>query len=249
MKKNFTSDNFYSENYNSKDWREQREKDAIYLVNRIRDFKVLTNKSKVLDAGCGSGELAVTIKKQYNAEVYGMDLNKVAVQHAIKRGVKANIVDLDKKWPHKNNFFDCVTATEIIEHVINPDHLLLEAKRVLKPGGYVVIQTPNLACWFNRVIFLFGYQPFFTEVSTIDKTIGLRFTQNLTPRRETLGHIRVFTLFALKDILEMHGFDIIGTQGNTVYYLPKYMAPFDKLFSYIPWLATDMTVVAKKRNR
>jgi len=102
---------------------------------------------------------------------------------------------------------------------------LKEAFRVLKTDGYLVITTPNLAAWFNRLIFLFGYQPFFLEPSTKDKTVGLGFTRRLMPNRKPVGHIRCFTLKALKDILVLHGYKIVLVKGNTGYYLPNFMRP------------------------
>ena len=117
----------------------------------------------------------------------------------------------------------------------------------LKKDGYFYISTPNLASWFNRVIFLFGYQPFFTEISNEDKTLGLKFTQAFTKNRAPLGHIRVFTLKGLIDLLEYHGFVIMNKYGGKIEYLPRFMKPFDKFFSNFPYLASDLFVVARKK--
>lgn len=243
----FRSDEFYDKKYDDTAWLTQREKDGVALINRISELQVFKKGDKMLDAGCGSGDMAKAIMERYKVIAYGTDLNKVAIRRANGVGIKAKIANLDEKWPYENSFFNSIVAAEIIEHVVNPDNFLSEAKRVLKKNGHLVITTPNLAAWFNRLIFLFGFQPFFTEVSTIDKTMGLKFTRSLTPNRETMGHIRVFTLRALKDMLEMHGFEIVSAKGSTVYYLPKYMVPFDYLFKYTPSLSTDMTIVAKKK--
>jgi len=61
---------------------------------------------------------------------------------------------------------DLITALEVIEHLVNTDHVLREVYRVLKKGGHFLITTPNLAGWINRITILFGYQPYNTEVST-----------------------------------------------------------------------------------
>lgn len=245
--KDYTSDAFYSEKYDERDWRDQRMKDARYLISQVRQLNPFWEKCKVLDAGCGSGDLGVELIRQFQVDCYGMELNDVAIKHANKRGVNAKKVDLDGRWLYDDGFFDVVTGTEIIEHVINPDHFILEAKRVLKPNGLLILTTPNISAWFNRIIFLFGYQPFFTEVSTVDKTIGLQFTRKLTPNRKPMGHIRCFTLKALKEILEMHGFEIVLVKGNEVYYLPKYMNIFDKyIFRFFPGFSSDVTVVGRK---
>lgn len=246
-KKTITSNNFYTKKYTEQKWLQQRKEDAQTLLNKIAGLELFQPNSKVLDAGCGSGNLANEVSKRYGSMVYGIDLNEVAVQKAKELGIEVKVGDLDQTWPYADSSFDVVTAAEIIEHVINPDHFLNEARRVLKKGGHLVITTPNLAAWFNRLIFLFGYQPFFLEASTVDKTIGLKFTRKFTPNKTPVGHTRCFTLKALKDILELHGYQIILVKGNTGYYLPKFMKPLDQFFSFFPNLATDLTVVAKKQ--
>ncbi|GIW59910.1 MAG: hypothetical protein KatS3mg087_0976 [Patescibacteria group bacterium] len=245
-KQQITQDNFYSEKYANSAWLNQREKDAHELLTRISSQDLFQSTTKVLDVGCGSGDLGKVLLQKYQCEVHGIDLNQVGIDRANQLGMHAQLADLDERWPYPDHTFDVVTAAEIIEHVLNTDNFLQEAFRVLKPGGSLVIMTPNLTCWFNRIIFLAGYQPFFTEVSTIDKTIGLSFTRNLTDVRAPVGHIRVFAYRALIELLQYHKFQISFRKGATVYYLPWYMDFFDYFFSKIPSLCTDITVVAKK---
>lgn len=86
---------------------------------------------------------------------------------------------------------------DVIEHLFDIDRLLFEVKRMLKPGGIAVITTSNLASWYNRLSLLFGWQPFWTEVST-KFVIG----NPLRERRAKCGGImpsgqRIFTPLAL----------------------------------------------------
>lgn len=245
-KKDYIAENFYSTKYKDQEWLNQREKDAIALLERINSVVRFNSKNIILDAGCGSGDMGKVLIRKHNAKVYGIDMNKVAIRQAKSFGVHAKLADLDGKWPFTSKTFDFVIGAEIIEHVVNPDNFLREANRVLKNNGLVILTTPNLAAWLNRFIFLFGYQPFFLEASTVDKTIGLSFTRKLTPNRMPLGHIRCFTLKALKDLLDLHGYKIVLIKGSTVYYFPKYLAPLDYFFSFFPSLSTDLIIVAKK---
>lgn len=130
---------------------------------------------------------------------------------------------------------------------VDPDKMILQAKRVLKKNGKLIIWTPNLAAWFNRLIILFGMQPFFTEVSTKDKTVGMHYLSAFNPMKNPIGHIRVFTLPALEDILKLHGFKITYITGSLFLSLPKPLLFFDKLFSYFPSLASTIAVVAEKQ--
>lgn len=243
----FKGDKFYTKQYQDESWLHQRAKDARYLISQIREIKIFNSDDKVLDVGCGSGDISQVLINTFGIEAYGIDLNKVAVVAAKKRGVRARIADLDSRWPFPDEYFDSIVGTEIIEHVINPDYFLIEAHRLLKVGGFLILTTPNLAAWFNRIIFLFGYHPFFLEASTVDKTVGLGFTRRLTPNREPMGHIRCFTLKSIKDILELHNYEVILVKGSTAFYLPKFMKLFDKLFKMIPSLSTELIIVARKK--
>ena len=116
----------------------------------------------------------------------------------------------------------------------------------MKKGGYLYVSTPNLASWFNRLIFCLVINPF-TEISNMDKTLGIKFTQSLTQNRAPLGHIRVFTLRGLIDVLEYHGLEILAKYGGEITYLPRFMKPLDKFFSNFPNLSSDLFVVARKK--
>ena len=217
---------------------------ANYILNKLDDcFK---GKKSVLDIGCAEGVLGSEIKKRYGCDVFGMEINKYAIKQAQRLGIKVKMADLENKWPFPDNSFDVVMAAQIIEHVINTDNIILEANRVLKKGGLLIITTPNLANWFNRIIFLFGFQPFYTEISLKDKTLGLKFTRNFTKNREPIGHIRIFTLKGLIDLLEYHKLKIVAVKGGSIYYLPSFMKPLDKFFSVFPPLAADLILVSIK---
>lgn len=176
-----------------------------------------------------------------------MDINPQAVKIAKKQGINARVGDVEKKWNYPDEYFDIVIASHIIEHVVNPDQLILEAKRVLKKGGLFIVATPNLAAWFNRFLLLLGFQPFFTEVSTVDKTLGLKFTRKLTPVRNPLGHLRVFTIGSLKDILELYEFRILKIVSAEFLAFPPLLLFIDRFFSHFVTLASSIIIVGKKK--
>lgn len=234
-------DNYYSSGFNY----EGNKKYIDYLLLKLKGVS-FEGGNRILDVGCGIGLLGAILREKYNTTVYGIDRSKIAVKKAKEAGVLAKVSNIEKKWPFKNKGFDIVIAQQVIEHLINPDFFVEESKRVLKNGGFLIITTPNLGAWFNRILLLFGFQPFFTEVSTEDKTIGLTFTRFLTKVRNPLGHLRIFTLKALIDLLEFHHFNVVKTTGGSISYLPNFIKPVDKLFSLFPSLSSDLIVVAKK---
>lgn len=202
-----------------------------------------SSDKKVLDVACGISMLGKTFSK----EVYGLDMNPEAIRISQENGIKARLGDVEKKWNYPNNYFDIVIASHIIEHVVNPDQLILEAKRVLKRNGLLIVATPNLAAWFNRILILLGIQPFFSEVSTVDKTLGLKFTRRLTPLRNPLGHLRLFTLGSLRDILELHGFKIAKISSTEFGSFPFVLGFIDKIISNNASLASCIIIVGKKK--
>ena len=79
--------------------------------------------------------------------------------------------------------------SELIEHLVDTDSALDEALRVLKPGGSLLLSTPNLAAWYNRGLLALGVQPIFSEVS-------LRGVYG-RPGSVVAGHLHMFTRGAL----------------------------------------------------
>lgn len=231
---------YYSKSYID-DSTDRINKEWVKIVKSKLGIPFYPNK-KVLDIACGIS----TLGKIFSNDVYGFDINQEAVKVAQKNGIKARLGDVEKKWDYPDGCFDIVIASHIIEHVVNPDQLILEAKRVLKKNGILIVATPNLAAWFNRILLLLGFQPFFTEVSTVDKTLGLKFTRKLTQLRSPLGHLRIFTPGSLKEILELHGFRITKTAGAEFLSFPAPLLFIDRLSSHIVSLASNIIIIGKK---
>ena len=120
---------------------EDRQRKVLEIFSKYR-FE------RILDVGCGDGNFTVLIAKACKAkEVYGIEISEKGVELARKNGIKCYQLDVDAEdFPFEDNFFDAVTALELIEnHLYDPDHFLEEVHRVLKPNGIFVLSTPNLA--------------------------------------------------------------------------------------------------------
>lgn len=117
-------------------------------VNKINlNFLKLKPGGKVLDIGCSYGEQAMEIAKQ-GLQVYGIDSSKELVSQfklAAKKQ-KLNCVPIvgdATKMPYKQNQFNAVVATEIFEHIPNPQKAIEESYRVLIPGGRICVSVPT----------------------------------------------------------------------------------------------------------
>lgn len=97
-----------------------------------------------LDAGCAKGFL-LNIASQYGWEPFGFDISSYAIKEARSVCPRAHLLVLDAQspLPFPSDFFEVITACELIEHLTRPENFIKEAYRLLKPGGLLFITTPN----------------------------------------------------------------------------------------------------------
>jgi methionine biosynthesis protein MetW len=115
---------------------------------------------KVLDVGCGDGILGESLIREKNCEVFGLDVSEYALSFAQERGARVTQCDASTDtFPFADNTFDAVTMSCLLEHIMHPEHALLEARRVVKPSGKIVITIPNAAYITNRLSILLGNIP------------------------------------------------------------------------------------------
>jgi len=112
------------------------------VVNLIPKHK----KPSILDIGCGDGVLLWLISQRSFAQLFGIDTDQTSIKAARRkltdRGVKVTLKQANAyQLPFSPRSFDVVVATEIIEHLANPDKMLTQIKSVLKPNGKVIITT------------------------------------------------------------------------------------------------------------
>jgi SAM-dependent methyltransferase len=102
--------------------------------------------STILDAGCGSGEMAAQLM-QRGYDVWGLDLAEPMVRRARERcRVNRFRVGDIERIPFPDNTFDGVVSLGVLEYLDADARALKEIKRVLKPGGKAVVSTPNAVC-------------------------------------------------------------------------------------------------------
>lgn len=120
--------------------------DAPEQHKRI-DWMISMCCGSVLDIGCGNGMVTNFIIAQPHINkdrVVGLNLSKRELKYANKWGTKSKFVcGICEKLPFKDETFDCIVCGEIIEHIVNPENLLSECKRVLK-NGTLILTTPHI---------------------------------------------------------------------------------------------------------
>jgi ubiquinone/menaquinone biosynthesis C-methylase UbiE len=102
-----------------------------------------TRVSKVLDAGCGTGEMARELKGR-GYEVWGLDIAEPMIRYARERCGSGRFQAGDlEHLPFRDNTFDAVVCLGVVEYLETDERSLREIRRVLRPGGQAVISTPN----------------------------------------------------------------------------------------------------------
>ena len=144
----------------------------------------------VADIGGGAGEFTQLLRNQgYNTLLVDGNANSVATEQ--KKGSDAVQADLNVGL---NEIPDCsvdgAVSLEVIEHIVPAEHLLREIFRIVKPGGFVVISTPNFSYVLDRIAYLFG------------KDV-----------KEEGYHFRFYTKRKLRDMISAAGFEIVETQS------------------------------------
>jgi 2-polyprenyl-3-methyl-5-hydroxy-6-metoxy-1,4-benzoquinol methylase len=103
--------------------------------------RYFSSGAKILDIGCNSGVLVEKLQRR-GYEAWGTDISKESIDAGKFRGVKNLIVAEGDRQPFEDGTFDCVLALDVIEHIEKDGEALAEFKRLLKPGGMIVIKVP-----------------------------------------------------------------------------------------------------------
>lgn len=164
---------------------------CLSLKGNVSVIVPYIKKGKILDVGCGSGQLLAWLKK-HGWEVYGAEISPKAVKEANNRGLNVfNGELIDAKFPE--NFFDTVVVNQVLEHTYDPMGLLKEINRILKQKGLLIVGVPNIESYESKV---FG-----EYWSPLD-----------VPR-----HLYHFSMSSLESMLQKKGFAIERIIGKTFF--------------------------------
>lgn len=196
----------------------------------------LPSGARILDAPCGeTAALTLSLIGQgFNA--VGADVD----QHAEARLGKSFVrVNLDAPFPWPNQSFDAAISTEGIEHLENHFSFLREMHRILKPGGLLILTTPNITALRSRVRF-FGSGFFGRDGRPLNEA-----------SRHPLHHIGLATFPELRYELHTCGFrvlDVRHTHIKLVSYLYAIYAPWMWLYTRIAF-RKEKDPAQRERNK
>lgn len=176
--------------------------------------------SRVLDLGCGEGELLYFLKHQKAAKCTGIELKESRVARCIERGLSVLQGDINEEiLDYPDNTFDFVVLSQTLQQVYEPYELI---KSLLRIGRKGIISFPNFSYWRVRLqLLLTGYAP---------------VTRQLPYQWYDTPNIRVITLKDFRKFSRQSGFKIIkeapvGSQtrdrtGKIIKILPNLFATY-----------------------
>jgi 2-polyprenyl-3-methyl-5-hydroxy-6-metoxy-1,4-benzoquinol methylase len=166
-------------------------------------------RGKLLDVGAGTGAFSRKLKSE-GFEVTACDINPA---NFLSDGILCKRADLNTAFPFADGEFDYVVGAEVIEHIENPWFFLREIYRITKPGGTVILSTPNLHNWYVRLYFALTSRMF-----------------NFLSSYEKIGHITPIFVWNLERMAEGR-FDIEKvTTSHTIVPGTDIPLPFKGLF-------------------
>lgn len=205
-----------------------RKKSVNYGIASTRLKKILglvsgISGKKVLDVGCAKGHVGLKIRAMGNY-VVGVDVSEPAIMEAAKVLDRTVAFDLEGGWPELGTRFDLAILPEVLEHVFDPVEVLKKVSASLNDGGKIIITTPNILLWTNRIKLLFGKFEY-TDQGLMD-----------------FGHIRFFTYKYLKEVLRKSGFKI--TEENHIIFPGKLTV----ILKWWPGLCASQFIIKAKKS-
>ncbi len=205
----------------AQDWPELRvplEKHSLY--RKVDRLLGRLTPGRVIEIGCADGRF-LEVLRQRGWSVVGAELQ--GQEHEYIRQL-----DASEPLPFGPEF-DVVLAVEVIEHMADTSSFLANCAAILKPGGILILTTPNLLFGVNRLLMLAGKQP---RIAYAD------------------FHLHMFVWDDLRSKLDEH-FAVVERRGSHVLLgvrRSRLFVVFERLGDWFPTLAAHFVVVARKRD-
>lgn len=182
-------------NYDDSIWETIPDEDRVpsaALTRPIAGF--LGGTSSVLDLGCGDGQFLPLLEKHCE-QLFGADRSAVALERARRRAPGARLVQVgeDHRLPLEDNCVERIWCVDTIEHVVDTQTFLSEARRVLTPGGRMLVATPGHPARLRMSLAVSGWDEHFDPFSP---------------------HLRFYTAGSLRGALDAIGFEVVKMEST-----------------------------------
>lgn len=216
----------------------------------------VTVDSTVLDCGANNGWTFDLISKDsgLSANQYtGIEWDARSAEEGCKRGLNIEQGNLNLGIAQESATYTCVYALSVVEHLLNPCRFLKDCHRVLKPGGRLVLLTPNISTYFTAALILAGKMPSsgphpdsdeLLKAEQLFKVSGDSLQHDTEGDTPVHRHLVVFSYRVLQQYLRMIGFSDVAGYGFGLYPFPRFTQPV--LERLDPYHCHQMVFVATK---
>jgi len=159
-------------------------------------YTIIEPKSRVLDLGCGEGDLLYPLVRDKQVQAQGIELDDKAIQECVKKGLSVFHDDIEhslREYP--DNCFDYVILNQSMQEVKNVDFVIQEAMRI---GSRVIVGFPNFAFFRSR------FMLFFQGKSPITKSLPYLWFDTPNVRFLSIDDFRDFCAEKNVQIMEAH---------------------------------------------
>lgn len=151
----------------------------------------------ILDVGCSEGGFGELVKKQRNAEVWGIELFPLAAEKAMARLDRVFVGNIENdKFDIPEHYFDCIVFNDVIEHLYSPWDVLIQVKKLLKKNGIIVASIPNIRYFAHIKNLLQKGDWDYEDCGLMDRT-----------------HIRFFTVNSMRKMFNECGYEVEKIEG------------------------------------
>jgi SAM-dependent methyltransferase len=172
--------------------------EKYFTGNRPEMLKYVPIASKrILEIGCGEGNFGAYFKKNYGAEVWGVEYEVREAEIAAKQLDKAfsgDVAGIADQLP--DNYFDAIVCNDVLEHLIDPYAVLEKFKSKLTDTGVIISSLPNIRYFRTFFDFVFHKNWDYTDNGIMDKT-----------------HYRFFTIRSIRKMYEALGYEVLIHEG------------------------------------
>jgi SAM-dependent methyltransferase len=186
--------------------------------------QMIPDGSMVLDVGSGSGGLASYLKKNKNCTVVCCDMSDDAIRLCHEKGLRALKIDVENdNIPGR---YDVVLITAVLEHLINPRHILWKLRNNLREGGVIILAQSNFSDILSRLRYLVGY-----DAKYYEEPAG-KDDRGVAPG----AHLHLFSKHALQRLLYLEGYQVVAWDYDTQPYAEAYNPANPWWRNFVAWI-------------
>lgn len=214
----------------------QRTMQEAYATAIAEIGAALKGGGRCLDCGAQQGDTFDAIRREIEFSpdrYFGIEWNHASIRAGRMRGLSIVRGDLNAPLPWHDRSFDCVFGLSVLEHLVNGCRFISECHRLLRPGGRIVLLTPNISTFFSVFQLLLGKMPSsgpHPDSNRLLKNESPVQVSDLVPSNVEEDtplhrHMVVFSFRVLRTYLKMVGFSQVKGCGFGLYPFPNRLQP------------------------